>query len=467
MTLNRSNLYAYQHRAVEFIKTNPYCALWVDVGLGKTPTALTAYLDLRSTFDARRVLVVGPLRVARKVWPDEIGKWSHLDGLTYSRIIGTPMQRWESMKRQTDLHVINRENLEWLMAQFIVNKKQIAPWPWDMVILDESHSFKSQSSHRFKAARKMRRLAERVVELTGTPSPNGYKDLWAQMFLLDRGVRLGATEDAFLKRWFDEPEYGRGNPTLKQGADVEIQQAVSDLVLTLRAEDYLDLPPVIENPIRVELAPSVLKEYKRLERQYLAEFGGRQITAVNAGVCAGKLLQLANGAIYHDRKGNWTHVHDAKIEALLELLESLEGKKVLIAYGFKHDKQRIGEALTRFCGKDKTWEALTDEASEDRWNAGKIDYLLLHPDSGGEGTNLHSNGAEDIVWFGWTNNLMQYEQVNGRLFGGHRRVGKNGVIHQITADNTVDDDLRDLITRKGFSQDGLKAALVRLACANS
>lgn len=461
--LSRDDFYKYQNRAAKFIVDHPHCALWVDVGLGKTVSSLTAYQDLRDTFDARRTLVVGPLRVARKVWPDELTKWSHLQDITYSRILGTPQQRWDAMRRPTDMHFVNRENLEWLLAQFIVDKKQVRPWPWDMVILDEAHSFKNQESYRFKAARKMRRLTQRVVEMTGTPSPNGYKDLWAQMFLLDKGERLGLTEDAFLDRWFDRPWNDQGAYTLKAGAREQIEAAVSDIVLTLRAEDYLDLPPVIENPIRVTLPPRVLKEYKRLEREYLAEFGGRNITAVNAGVCAGKLLQLANGAIYHDRKGNWTHVHDAKIEALLELLEELDGKKVLIAYGFKHDRQRIGEALTKFCGTTKTWEAYTSDASEDRWNAGETDYLLLHPDSGGEGTNLHSNGAEDIVWFGWTNNLMQYDQVNGRLFGGHRRMGKNGKIHQITADDTVDDALRALITSKGFTQDGLKAALVRLS----
>lgn len=461
--LSRADLYPYQNRAVDFIKAHPFCALWVDVGLGKSCTALTAFDDLRSEFESRRVLIVGPLRVARKVWPDEIANWAHLNHLTYSRILGDPQQRWSSLKKPADVALVNRENFEWLMAQFIVGKKQVMRWPWDLVILDESHNYKSQSSFRWKAARKARRLCQRMVHLTGTPVPNGYADLWSQAFLLDYGQRLGSTEEAFLDRWFDAPGYGEFGYTIKRGAAEEIQALLGDVVLTLRESDYLDLPPVLLNPVKVELPPAALKEYKRLEREYLAEFGGRTITAVNAGVCAGKLLQLANGAVYHDRKGSWTHVHDTKLDALVELLESLEGKKVLIAYGYKHDRERIGQALTKFCGKSKRWEALTDDASENRWNRGETDYLLLHPAGGGEGSNLHGSGAEDIIWFGLTSSLGHWVQLNARLFGGHRRKGKKGVIHTIEAEDTADEDMAALIRMKDFTQDDLKAALVRRA----
>ena len=462
MPLTRSNLYAYQNRAVKFIKTHEACALWVDMGLGKSISTLTAFSDLRSSFDARRMLVVAPLRVARKVWTDEIAGWKHVSHLTTSRILGTVKQRWQAMKVPADIHLINRENLRWLESQFIDGKKQVRRFPWDMVVLDESQSFKSQTSHRWKAMRKLRRLTDRIVELTGTPAPNGYGDLWGQFYLLDRGQRLGATETAFRDRWFEADSNPDGYTTwhLKEGADKQIQSAVQDITLSLREEDYLSLPPVKHNYIRVELPEAARKAYKRLARQYLVEYGGKTINAVNAGVCAGKLLQLANGAVYHDREGGWTHVHDAKVFALRELLEDLNGRAIIV-YGFKPDKRQVAEMMEKIPGK--TWALLDSEQSELDWDAGRVDYLLLHPLSAGHGLNLQHAGAETLIWFGLTNNREWYDQANARLTGGHRRQGRNIVIHHIVADQTIDDDLVVLLETKGQLEYGLKTALSRLA----
>ncbi len=453
MGLERSALLPYQNRIVDFIRQREACALWVDMGLGKTVSTETAYLDLLNSFDARRMLVVAPLRVARKVWSDEIKKWAHLKCLTISCATGsTPKARWNALKVPADIHTITRDNVAWLAAQFIQNRKQVRRFPWDIVVLDESQSFKHQGTARSKAMRKIRRLTQRIVELTGTPASNGYGD--------QHGQRLGATDKAFRDRWFDAEHTKDGYTEwlLKEGADVQIQAAVADIVLSLRAEDYLDLAPVLYNPIRVELAPSTMKLYRKLAREYIIEHGGQTINAVNAAACAGKLAQLANGAVYHDRGGNWTHVHDEKLAALKELLEDVG--KAIIVYGFKHDRQRL-EALLQTTGA--RWRTLDTERDEDDWNAGKADYLLLHPQSAGHGLNLQGAGAETLIWFGLTNNREWYDQANARLIGGHRRAGRNVVIHHIVADQTIDDHLMALLQTKGMIEHDLKTALSRLA----
>lgn len=258
--LTRENLYPYQHRAIEFIKKHPNCALWVDMGLGKTVSALTAFADMFHSFDVDKALVVAPLRVARQVWADEIDEWSHLQGLRVSKIVGTEQQRLRAMDATADIYTINREQVAWLEEQIIHGKKQVRRWPWDMVILDESQSFKSQTSQRWTSLRRLRRLFDRCVQLTGTPVPNGYGDLWAQLYLLDRGQRLGETESAYQGRWFEAPDmYSTYSWTLKDHGAKEIQEAVADITLTMRAEDYLDLPPVLNNIVTVKLSDRVLR----------------------------------------------------------------------------------------------------------------------------------------------------------------------------------------------------------------
>lgn len=471
--LTRADLFPYQEGLAKFIVNNPFCAAWVPMGLGKTVATGTAYVDLLNRLKVGRALVIAPKRVARKVWSDEINRWSHLQGLTVSKIMGTPQQRWDALNAPADIYLTNREQTEWIAAQFFTGDlrtgkiKQTRKWRWPMVILDESQSYKSESSVRWKVMRNLRRLAEleRMVQLTGTPAPNGYADLWAQLFLLDKGQRLGWSFKAFTDRWFNcdtSGEYPRY--VLKDTAAEEIQGLVSGIVLTLRAEDYLTMPPVVYNQVRVELPGQAMATYRKLKREFLAEVSGKSISAVNSGVVCGKLLQLANGAVYHDAHGGWVHLHDEKIDALLETLEAASGP-VMIAYGFKHDLARCKEALERFCGKDKVWRVLETEQDEDDWNAGEIDYLLLHPASAGHGLNLQHSGSETIVWFGLTANLEWYQQLNARLIGGHRGQGKNVVIHHLVAEDTYDVEMMQLLVSKATTQDDLTRALVRLAAA--
>lgn len=473
--LTRTDLFPYQERLAKFAVDKQFWAGWVDMGLGKTVSALTAYIDLLNQFKICRILVVAPKRVARKVWSDEIARWGHLQGLTVSKIMGTPQQRWDALNAEADVYLTNREQLEWIAAQFFEGDlrtgavKRIRKWRWPMMILDESQSFKSESSTRWKVMRNLRRLPEleRIGQLTGTPAPNGYKDLWAQLFLLDKGERLGWNFKAFEDRWLDCDTTGEYPVyVLKDTAAKEIQGLVSDIVLTLRAEDYLTMPPVVYNQIRVELPGKALATYKKLKREFLAEVNGKSISAVNSGVVCGKLLQLANGAVYHDAHGGWVRLHDEKVDALLETLEAAPGP-VMIAYGFKHDLARCKDALNRFCGAEKTWRVLETEQDEDDWNAGKIDYLLLHPASAGHGLNLQHSGSETIVWFGLTANLEWYQQLNARLIGGHRGQDKNVVIHHLVAEDTYDVQLMQLLLLKATTQDDLTRSLVQLAAGRS
>jgi hypothetical protein len=458
--LDRDDLHHYQHRAVEFIKSHDNCALWVGMGLGKSVTTLTAFSDLLAAFDVRRMLVIAPLRVARKVWLDEIHTWAHLKHLSLSVIGGTEKQRVAAMRTPSDIHTINRENTQWLEAQFLTNGKQIMRWPWDLVVLDESQSFKSQSSKRWKSMRRLRRLFPRMVQLTGTPSPNGYGDLWSQLYLLDRGERLGITEKAFTERWFDLEGYGQfKTPVLKRGAEPEIQRAVADIVLSLREEDYLDLPEVIETFVRVTLPESAMRTYREMAKKYTAEVAGTPLTAVNAGVLDGKLLQLANGAVYIDGE-EWVEFHTEKLDALEELIEGISGK-MLVAYHYRHDLERIQTVLRKGV---RPWSILRSDKSFVEWASGNYEIGVLHPASAGHGLNdVYKAGAEDVIHFGLNPSLELYQQVNARLTGGHRRAGKNIRIHHIVADGTRDDHYVGLLQSKAATQDGLQQGLTSTA----
>ncbi len=449
------DLRQFQHYAADFIHDNLNCALWVDMGLGKTVCVLTGLVDLIYEFEIDKVLVIAPLRVARKTWRDEIDTWGHTQDLTISHIIGTPQERLEGIVADADIYCINRENLTWLVDLHIEERKQIRRWKWDTVVLDESSSFKSggkNGSKRWLALAKVRRLFTRCIQLTGTPSPNGLMDIWAQIYLLDQGERLGHTLTAFRDRWFNPPGYNQHKWKIKDGAEQEILALISDLCLTLREEDWLELPEVVYNFIPVSLSPAERRQYNRFRRTYILELKGQKITAVNAGVLAGKLLQLANGAVYTDNP-EWVAFHDGKIEALLELVEflSLDGP-IMVCYNYRSDLVRIKAALTRAKYK---FDVLTDEASEDRWNAGKTDILILHPASAGHGCNLHHSGSEHVIWFGLTYNLEFYLQANARVAGGHRRAGKSIVIHHIVTEGTLDDDVVASIEAKDDLQERL------------
>lgn len=459
--LRRSDLLPYQERSIEFIKNNDNVACWMDLGLGKTVSTATAFADLQRDFEARHMLVVGTVRIARDVWHTECAEWEHLKHLKVVRALGTPDKRLLALQTRADIHTISRDNFVWLTEQYVQGSKVIRKWPWDTVILDESSGFRNQSAKRWKAARRVRRLFPRLIELTGTPAPNGYEGLWAQAFLMDGGLRLGKTETAYKQRWFNPPLfYEFGKWTLKPGAKEEIDAALSDIVFALRAEDYLVLPPVQFNRIRVRLSVPVQGQYRRLERHALLEtFTGNKFKAVNAGVLAGKLLQLANGAMYTGENGEWELLHNEKLNRLLELLDECDGP-VLIAYNFVSDLERLSSALTAVCKSNgKTWDVLKSEESVKRWNSGRTDYLLLHPASAGHGLNLQHSGSETIIWFGLTYDAELHDQLNARLTGGHRRIGKNVVVHYLVAEGTIDEDVMDALAEKKLTQDGLMRAL--------
>lgn len=462
---SRSEFLDYQTRGVEFVKAHDNCALWEDMGLGKTVQAATAFADLRESFDARHALVVGTVRIARDVWHTEVAEWEHLRHLTVARAIGTAAERRQQIARGADITTISRDNFVWLTEEFIQGKKQVKPWPWDLVIVDESSGFRNQSAKRWKALRRVRRLFPRLVQLTGTPAPNGYEGLWAQAFLLDGGLRLGKTMTEYRSRWFNPPLfYEFGKWTLKPGAKEEIDAALGDIVYALRAEDYLTLPPVKYNRIPVRLSTGTRAQYDKLERHALLEtFTGSKFKGVNAGVLAGKLLQLANGAMYTGENGEWELLHNEKVNRLVELLDECDGP-VLIAYNFVSDLERLKTALTAHCKTSgKTFDVLLSEESVKLWNRGQTDYLLLHPASAGHGLNLQHSGSETIVWFGLNYDAELHDQLNARLTGGHRRVGKNVVVHYLVAEGTIDEDVLDALREKKLTQDSLMRALSRRA----
>lgn len=460
--LLRSNLYPYQEAGVEFIKTHSNCAAWIFMGGGKCATTATAFADMRNEALANKMLVIAPKRVARKVWGDEVQEWDHLRGLKVVPIVGDAKQCFAALKEPADIHTIGRGRMAWLHAQFVINDELIVEWPWDVVTVDESQTMKSAASSRFKALLDLRKKTHfrRMIELTGTPIPNGYMDLWSQVYLLDAGKRLGSNITAFRDRWFSPPVGIFTKWNIKPHAAREIEHAVRDIVYCLRESDYLTLPPVVDNFIRVELSAHALATYKKFEREYVADVAGKRLTAVNTGVLDGKLLQLANGACYTGIDREWVPFHDAKLEALEETLEATVGK-ALIAYSFNHDRTRISKVLDRRA-KDsgRTWRRLLSDRDFQDWADGKIDWGILHPASAGHGLNdVYKAGCDDLIFFGLTNNWEWYAQVRARLTGGHRRAGRNIRVHHIVADKTRDDDYVRLIKAKEFTEDNLMASL--------
>jgi len=464
--LDRGDLRNYQGRIVQHIKDNPNCALFVDMGLGKTVSTLTAISDLMDDFEVAKTLVVAPKRVARKTWPDEIKEWAHVNHLTVSIVIGTEKQRLAALDKDADIHVINRENCLWLFEQFVrgTGKKQklIRPWPFDTVVLDEAQSFKSQKSQRWKAMRKLRKFYDRCIQLSGTPAPNGLGDLWAQFALLDRGERLGFTEKAFKNRWWNAPSrYDPGSKWELKGpwAKKEIYGAIGDITISMDAEDYLELPPVMYNPVRVELTRKQQEIYEEMSREFCLDIQGEEITAVNAGVLAGKLLQLANGAIYYGDKGEYKEFHSHKLEATMELLDDINAP-VILGYNYKSDLARLMKVLKPWAKKEGKRVVVYDtEQDEIDWNNGEIDVLLMHPASGGHGLNLHKCDCETIILYGLNWSLELYQQLNARLAGGHRRIGKNVIIHHIITDNTIDVEVLKRLEEKDCTQSELTAAV--------
>lgn len=445
---SRNNLHHYQDRAVSFIKGNPSCALWVDMGLGKTVSVLTAVSDLIEDFEVGRVLVIAPLRVAINTWPSEIERWEHTRHLTYKTVIGSPKQRLDILRNdKSTIHIINRELVPWLIETM---KKEGNGWPYDMVVIDEASSFKSAKTKRWKALRKALPAINRLVELTGTPASNGLLDVWAQIFLLDRGERLGKTFTGFRERHFLS-DYMGYNWSLRKNADKQIYEKLEDVCLTLTAEDYLELPERVDNNIPIDLPGPVASDYKQLERDFLTEIGDDVVEVLHAAALTNKLLQFANGAIYTDTETRtWATVHDAKLEVLGGLIDEAAGSPLLVAYNYQTDLKRIKERFphAETIGKDP--------ATIDRWNKGEIPLLLAHPASAGHGLNLQ-HGGNTIIWFGLNWSLELYQQFNARL---HRQGQQKPVIvHHLVAQDTVDETVLEALANKDTTQRALLNAL--------
>lgn len=439
----------YQEIAIDAIINIPYLALFLDMGLGKTVITLTAIQQLKELYlDANRVLVIAPKRVAETVWDGEIEKWDHLRGMTVSKVLGTLKQRKEALNKEADLYVINREQVPWLVNYY--GKK----WPFDTVIIDELSSFKSSKSQRFRALRKVRPFMDRVIGLTGTPAPNGLKDLWAQIYLLDQGERLGKTYEGFRTRYlmpdryFETPSGRKHTWKVKPEAEQQIYKKISDICISMKAEDWIELPDLIDNVVHVKMSDEAWRLYQKLERDLLIEFDEGDVVAQTASVLSNKLLQMANGAVY-DENGNIKEIHDAKLDALQEIVEEANGRPILVAYWYKHDLIRI---LERF----PEARVLQSGKEVKDWNKGKIPVLLAHPASAGHGLNLQ-DGGNHIVWFGLTWSLELEQQFNARLYrqGQKQKV----IIHRLACEGTLDEDVIERIKEKGEMQDALLNAV--------
>ena len=440
----------YQKRAIDMIMKNPACGLFLEMGLGKTVISLTAAERLiYHEFEISRVLVIAPLKVAEDTWSRESEKWDHLQDLKIVKILGNLDKRLAAAKDDADIYVVNRENVVWL-AEMYPGKY----WKWDMVIIDELSSFKSSSTMRFKAMRSVRPYIDRIVGLTGTPNPNGYMDLWAQIFLLDQGKRLERTIGGYRQKYF-RPGRGNGHITyewlLLPGADKAIQEKISDIAVSMKAEDYLKLPDRIENEILVTLPPDTLKRYRELEKEHLLELqdSDATITAANAAAVMNKLLQLTGGAVYDD-EGGFKVFHDEKIKALKDIIDTAGGP-VLVFYGYRHERDRLQKDLTKLKPRE-----LQKEKDIDDWNAGKVKVLIAHPASVGYGLNLQA-GGHVIVWYSIPWSLELYQQANARL---HRQgQTETVVINHLVAVGTVDKQVMAALKKKDMSQSALMTAL--------
>ena len=431
----------YQSYATEFILSHPISAVFLEMGLGKSVITLSAIFDLcLDSFLVCKVLVIAPLRVARDTWPAEINKWDHLKGLSYSVVVGTEKERIDALKKQSTLYIINRENVDWL-----VHKSGI-PFHFDMVVIDELSSFKSYGAKRFKSLLKVRPSVKRIVGLTGTPSSNGLMDLWAEFRILDLGQRLGRYISHYRNTYF-KPDKRNAQIVFSYkplpGAEEEIYNQISDITISMKSTDYLKMPEYVSNEVFVTLSEKEWKVYSDFKEDMVANLGDEEIDAVNAAVLSGKLLQMANGAVYDSE--NKAHViHDKKLDALEDLIEGANGKPVLVAYWYKHDLERIKE---RFPVR----QIQSSKDIED-WNDGKIPIAVIHPASAGHGLNLQSGGST-LIWFGLTWSLELYQQTNARLY---RQGQKNTVIvHHIITKNTIDEDVLLALTKKEKTQDAL------------
>ena len=437
----------YQKYATEFIVTHPVAAVILQMGLGKTVCTLDAINQLMyDSFEVRKVLVIAPLRVAKVTWSDEIRKWKNLSHLRYSIAVGTEKERIAALNADADIYIINRENVQWLV------EKSGVPFEYDMVVIDELSSFKNWNSKRFKAFMKVRPRVKRVVGLTGTPSPNGMMDLFAQFKCLDMGARLGRFITQYRNCYF-VPDRMNGQIVysyrLRPGAEKQIYDKISDITISMKALDHLKMPELIENRYPVYMDEKEAAMYDELRSDLILPYKEDEaITAANAAALSGKLCQMANGAVYSEG-GDTVHIHDRKLEALEDIIEAAQGP-ILLCYWFKHDLERIEKKLQEL---KVSFDRITTEDSIRKWNAGKLDVGLIHPASAGHGLNLQQ-GGNVIVWFGLTWSLELYQQTNARLWR-QGQSNKTVVVQHIVTAGTIDEDILDALTSKDASQNRL------------
>lgn len=433
----------YQEKAINWIIDKPRCGLFLDMGLGKTVSTLTAISDLMLLGLVSKVLVIAPLRVADTVWEEETKKWDHLSHIRCSKILGSCDARLKAIDTVADIYIINRENLPWLVDN--------ADFDYDMVVIDELSSFKSPQAKRFKSLRRVIGTSKRVVGLTGTPTPNGLIDLWSQLYLLDRGERLGKTVTGYRRKFFF-PAAGSGHIVytygLKKGADTQIQDAIKDICFSMSKADYLNMPKLITNTAVAKLDVKTMSVYKRFKKDCVLSLAAEDITAVNAAVLIGKLQQYANGACYRDDK-TVEIIHNSKIDVLKELVEEANGSPVLCFYTYKQDRDRILDAIP-------VAKELKDSDDMLAWNAGAIPLLLAHPASAGHGLNLQ-DGGHTIVWFSLPWSLELYQQAVARIY---RQGQEHPVsVHHIIAEGTVDEDIMSALGSKNKVQEAVLDAL--------
>lgn len=439
------NPHSYQEYAIKFIESHPISALFLDMGLGKTSITLTAVNELLfDSFEVRKVLVIAPLRVARNTWCDEIKKWDHLRNIKYSIVVGTEKERIFALNKRADIYIINRENVDWL-----VNKSGYK-FDFDMIVIDELSSFKNHQSKRFKSLMKIRPKVKRIVGLTGTPSSNGLMDLFAEFKVLDLGERLGYFIGQYRNTYF-KPDKTNGAIVYSYkplpNAEDSIYEKISDITVSMKASEYLKMPELLVSNYKVEMSEDEKKQYDEMKKNLICEIKDGEITVSNAGSLSNKLSQFANGAVYDDEQ-NIVEIHSRKLDALEDIIESMNGKPLLVAYWYKHDLQRIKK---RFDVREiKTGKDIAD------WNKGKIPVALIHPASAGHGLNLQQGGST-LVWFGLTWSLELYQQTNGRLY---RQGQKNTVVIQhIVTKGSIDEQILKALERKNKTQEDLIEAV--------
>ena len=447
--------HAYQEHGIEFILEHKKCGLFLDMGLGKTVTTLSAVMELKyNRFDVSKVLVIAPKKVAQSTWIKETAKWEHTKMLRVSPVLGSESKRVKALHTPADIWVINRENVCWLVDYYRND------WPFDMVIVDESSSFKSHKAKRFKSLAAISPRIDRIVLLTGTPSPNGVEDLWAQIYLIDGGERLEKYFTHFRARYLEPDTYGPHGMIYKyaarQGSFDAVLEKISDVVISMKSEDYLELPDVVFNRVEVVLDAKAEKKYREMERDMILSLPDGDLSVASAAALSNKLQQLSNGAVYDDAHV-YHEVHDCKLEAFSEMLEGLNGESVLVFYNFKHDKTRLLDYLSKTGLRVRE---LTGPEDEDAWNRGEVDVMLAHPASCAYGLNLQA-GGHNIIWFGLTWNYELYVQANARL---HRQ-GQSApvMVHHLVCSGTRDEDVMQALSHKEQAQeyvmDSLKARI--------